>query len=98
MHSDALIADISEYSGVPEEISGEDVYDWSLLFRNEEVAINYICEHYDVQREEILQELHEEDYCREIYGKENYLRSAQIQLTTYISELNDGTYILWKSF
>lgn len=92
--SNELIADISEYGDVPMELYGEDVYDYFLLFKNEEVAVDYVCEHFNVSREQILSELHEEDSMREKYGKENYLRLAKIRGTTCLQELNDGLYIL----
>lgn len=98
LESDMEIADISMYGDVPEEISSEDVYDYTMLFKNEEIAVNYVCENNDVSRQEIMDELHEEDWCREKYGKEKYLRSAQIKIDLYISELLDGTYILWRAY
>lgn len=96
LNGNELIADISQYGDVPAEISDEDVYDYSLLFRNEEVAVNYICSNYNVSREELLSNLHEDDALREEYGKDKYLRSAVFEFSKCINELYDGTYILWK--
>ncbi len=98
LNSAELIADISQFCDVPPEISNEDVYDYSLLFKNEEVALEYCCKNYGVSRDQIEFELHEEDSLRKEFGKANYLRTAHIEFTTYISELNDGTYILWSAF
>lgn len=98
LKSSELIADISKYSDIPDELYGEDVYDYSLLFKNEKVAIDYICNHYNISREKIFSELHEEDSLREEFGKENYLGSAQITIDIYLQELNDGLYILWEAY
>lgn len=96
--SDVEIADISMYGDIPNELSSEDVYDYMLLFKNEEIAVNYICENYNVLRQKIMDELYEEEWFREEYGKEKYLRSAHVDYALSINELLDGTYILWKVY
>lgn len=83
---------------IPIELMGEDVYDTLYLFDNEEEAINYISNEYPIDKEEFLLELHEEDYMRDEYGKENYLRGACVNNTIYLSELMDGKYLLWEAY
>ncbi len=93
------VLDISECSDYPEELCGEDVYDCFYLLRNEETAVGFTCLKYQADREMLMEELHEYDRLREEYGKENYLRSASINSSTItLSELKDGTYILWESY
>lgn len=82
----------------PIELRGEDVYDMLYIFDNEEEAINYISNKYSINIEKFLLELHEEDSMREKYGKENYLRSASINLSLYLNELIDGQYLLWEAY
>lgn len=94
------MASIQEYPEIPEELRGEDVYNTFYVFRNEEIAVDYVCEHYKVDRNALLEELHEEDSLRKEYGKEDFLRSAEIcHKNAYIlSEMLDGTYILWEAY
>ena len=98
LNSDDFIANISEYNDIPFELQTEDVYDILILFKNEVVAVDYICKHYDISREKILYELHQEDLLRKEYGSEKFLRSAQISNDLYIRELKDGTYVLWEAY
>lgn len=83
---------------IPDELAGEDVYDTLYVFNDEEEAINYISNEYPIDMEEFLLELHEEDYMREEFGKENYLRGASINSSLCLSELMDGKYLLWEAY
>lgn len=98
LNSNELIADISMFGDVPDELYGEDVYNHFLLFKNEKVAVDYICETYNLCRDVITKELHEEDSFREEFGKKNYMRSASVSPALFINELDDGTYILWEAY
>lgn len=60
--------------------------------------MNYISNNYPIDTNEFLLELHEEDSMREKYGKENYLRSASINIYLYLHELMNGQYILWEAY
>lgn len=83
---------------IPKELMGEDVYDTLYIFDNKEEAINYISDKYKINIDDFLSELHEEDYMREEYGKENYLRSASVNTSIYLNELMNGQYILWEAY
>lgn len=92
------VADISKFGDVPDELKDEDVYDCYLLFRDENIALNYIVDKYNMDKDTIIQELYEDESFREEYGRKKYLRSAHVSYALYINELLDGTYILWKAF
>lgn len=94
------MASIQEYPEVPEELHGDDVYNTFYVFRNEEVAVDYVCEHYNADKQYLLNALHEEDSLREEFGRERFLRSSDISLGSryMLSEMLDGTYILWEVY
>ncbi|WP_395546794.1 MULTISPECIES: hypothetical protein [unclassified Lacrimispora] len=98
INSNYDIADISSYGDIPHELMGEDVYTYTFLFKNEEIMINYVMNTYNLSREDILMQIKEEETLREEYGKENYLRSVQIKIDLFASELLDGSYILWQAY
>jgi len=71
-----------------------------FIFENENEAIDYIVKEYNVDRDLFVLELHEEDYMRDEFGKENYLRSATVHLSLCLSlkELMNGKYVLWEAY
>lgn len=83
---------------VPTELMGEDVYELLYIFEDEKEAINYISKEYSIDIDNFLSELHEEDYMREEFGKENYLRGATVERDIILSELMNGNYILWVAY
>ena len=84
---------------IPFELSGEDVYDMLYIFKNEKEAVDYVVKTYNLDRDRIMSELHEEDRFRNKFGKENYLRSASVyNPDTFINELMSGEYILWIAY
>lgn len=83
---------------IPVELRGEDVYDMFYIFEDETEAIEYITEKYKKDKNSLISELYEEEFMREEYGKENYLRSASIEGTLILSELMNGEYILWDAY
>lgn len=91
---------------IPEELSGEDVYDMLFVFDNEEEAIEYVVRSYGCDRVAVVEELYEEDSIRQEFGKKHYLRSAAVSSSNkhlrmkdmYISELMSGEYILWIAY
>lgn len=82
----------------PKELLGQDIYDIFYIFDNEREAIDYVVETYQINKEQLIEELYEEDTERNKYGKEYYLRGLQIRLDIYLSELMSGEYILWQSY
>lgn len=83
---------------IPIELQGEDVYDMLCIFDREDEAVNYIIKKYKVDRNSFVLELHEEDFMRDEFGKENYLRTASVSSSLYLTELMSGEYILWESY
>jgi hypothetical protein len=84
---------------IPNELIGEDVYNMFLIFENENEAIEYVVNTLNLDREKIMIELYSEDFMRKEYGKENYLRSVNINgKDMFISELMSGEYILWQGY
>lgn len=83
---------------VPVELQGEDVYNLFYIFEDETEAIEYVIKEYKKDRELLISELYEEEFMREEYGKENYLRSASVEGTLILSELMNGEYILWDAY
>ncbi|WP_291567074.1 MULTISPECIES: hypothetical protein [unclassified Clostridium] len=83
---------------IPIELQGEDVHDMLCIFDNEDEAVDYIVKEYKVDRNSFVLELHEEDFMRDEFGKENYLRTASISSSLHLTELMSGEYILWKAF
>lgn len=90
--------DIKSKFLVPVELQGEDVYNIHQIFDNESEAISYLLTNYDINKESFLSELHEEDAMRDKFGKEEYLRSAEISLGLYLRELMNGEYVLWEAY
>jgi len=83
---------------IPVELQGEDVYDMFYIFDNEDEAINYVVKEYNKNKDELISELYEEEFMREEFGKENYLRITTIEKTLILSELMNGEYILWDAY
>jgi len=83
---------------IPIELRGEDVYDMFYIFDDEDEAINYVIEKYKKDKNLLISDLYEEEFMREEYGKENYLRSASIEGTLILSELMNGEYMLWDAY
>ena len=83
---------------IPEELRGEDVYDMFYLFENENEAVKYIKTNYNLDINIFIKDLHEYDFMREEFGKENYLRSAKVIDMIYLDELMNGNYILWEAY
>lgn len=85
---------------IPFELQGEDVYDMLYIFNNEDEAISYLVKEYNINKDLFYKELHEEDFMRNEFGKENYLRSASIDSipSLILSELINGEYILWEAY
>ena len=83
---------------IPFELQGEDVYNMFFVFDNEEEAVNYVVDKYPVDKEKFLLELHEEDFMRNEFGKENYLRGTSFSTSLNLRELLNGEYILWESY
>lgn len=83
---------------IPEELRGEDVYDMFYLFENENEAVKYIKTNYNLDINIFIKDLHEDDFMREEFGKENYLRSAKVIDMIYLNELMNGNYILWEAY
>lgn len=83
---------------VPKELELNDVYDLLYLFEDEKEAVAYVSKEYDIDMDNFLAELHEDDNMREEFGKENYLRCAEVNRDTILSELMNGNYILWEAY
>lgn len=83
---------------IPEELRGEDVYDMFYLFEDENEAVEYIKTNYNLDVNIFIKDLHEDDFMRKEFGKENYLRSAKVIDMIYLDELINGNYILWEAY
>ncbi len=56
--------DVSTYTDIPEELIQDDVYSYSYLFKNEDVAINYVMKNDPSNKQsfdELKNKLHEDD-------------------------------------
>jgi len=79
---------------IPQELQCDDVYDIYFIFDNEEEAVEYVLQNYSVDKEKLIKSLHEDDWIRDDFGKDNYLRSGRIEEYLYITELINGEYVL----
>ena len=92
--------DISNLSEIPSALSGEDVYDMSYLFKNEDIAIGYCLQNSckEDSYERIYKELHEDDTLMQ----SGDIRSAQVYICDrslcILSELPNGIFILWDTY
>ena len=83
---------------IPRELLGQDVYDMFFIFQNEDEALKYIVKEYNIDKTLFVTELHEEDFMREGFGREHYLRSVSISISIQLTELETGEYILWEAY
>ncbi|MCR5761856.1 MAG: hypothetical protein K6G00_00560 [Treponema sp.] len=97
--------DISKYSEIPTELRGEDVYNYTYLFKNEDIAIKFIIDNLDgdtsmVTFDEFKKELHFYDDGISLSSLEIPLYRDSVKGNYFckygncLHELNNGTYIL----
>lgn len=90
------ILDISMYGEIPTELYGCDVYDYSYLFKNKDIACNFLLSHLDncdLTLEELKEKFDEDDELEIPFETKCNCKYGNI-----VSKLNNSTYILWTAY
>lgn len=92
--------DISSYPEIPKDLILEDVYSFGMIFRNEEIAINYCLE--NSKCEDSYKRIYDELHIDDILFMDGDTRSANVHLKNscdnILTELSNGVFILWSTY